>query len=219
MTMYRAQVAGQLTGATHRWSNSFHFAGAAGTSTVPAEVTEVVARLLAFYTRLGAADGTNGNQVLSSQANAFPEVKVYNMSDPEPRVPVYDDALSFPVGVGKNSLPWEVAYNLSYRRDFASGVPNSRRRGRIYIGPIATTALANQTAFGIPPGTAAGIRTRVLSAGQLLADQIVTPLNWVQYSPTTGQYAPVTYIWTDDTWDTQRARGHERTDITGEPIV
>lgn len=148
-----------------------------------------------FYDTVGPYMPAN---YLQSQAL----VRAYDLTQPEPRVPVYESAFTWTQGAGA-FLPTEVALVLSVRAEYASGTPNARRRNRKYLGPfIATT----NTTAGRP--SSALITDLAAAAGQMLNEALASvSWNWVVYSPTEGASYPVIGGWVDDAWDTQRRRG------------
>lgn len=132
-------------------------------------------------------------------------------------------------------LPPEVALCLSYRNTTAGAVPPARRRGRIYLGPIEQSFMDQQSGVGIPN---ADLINRLVEAGNALRTNDV-PGPWMIYSrpyagrgevvrpgQTTlpaiparpGAAYPVTQVWVDNAWDTQRRRGKAATARTSSAI-
>lgn len=140
-------------------------------------------------------------------ASRIPTLKWYDMADPPQRVPVRTVQLP-QLQTGTDRLPSELALCLSYRANFQSGVRNSSRRGRVYLGPFASNALNNTT--GRPDAT---MRGNFAAAGQNLLNASVGDADWtwVQYSPTRQEFSPVVEGWVDDAWDVQRRRGIDPT--------
>lgn len=134
-------------------------------------------------------------------------VKVYQLLDPIPRVPVATDfrATEIP-SAGAQPMPDEVACCLSYSAGAVSGVPNARRRGRLYLGPLnvsAVSATGNES-----PRPAAAFKTAVLDAAVEWNNALeALACSWVQYSPTAQLVTNVANCWVDDAFDTQRRRG------------
>jgi hypothetical protein len=97
--------------------------------------------------------------------------------------------------------PGEVAVCLSYAANDDPGLVGPRRRGRIYIGPIAYNWVQD-------PRPGLTLRQNLLAFGQALA-AVGTASNttWVMYSRTDLVTAKIESIWVDDAWDTQRRRG------------
>lgn len=135
--------------------------------------------------------------------------KSYNKADPEPRAPVATGTATLTLGGGQ-SLPPELAMCVSFQALGASGVPQARRRGRIYIPFFQASA---NTTSGRPS-------TAVVSQLASAADTLITTSKaastwlWVVYSPTTGASTEVDNGWVDNDWDIQRRRGRKYTTRT-----
>jgi hypothetical protein len=180
-------------------TNTWHFeTGELGPSA--GELDECVARLEAAYDLVDQLMAAT----LSRVADAC-EIRIYNLADPEPREPVRTSTFTLDTPESITNLPLECAIVLSYHAEFVSGVPNARRRGRAYIGPFALPALTvgNASVF---PFTQTIAQTAVRDMATALDTEIGWPLQWVQYSPTTGLANPVVAGWVDNEFDTQRRR-------------
>lgn len=143
-------------------------------------------------------------------------VRAYDMAAPEPRVQV--DQGTFPIATGASGpLPSEVALCASFSADLASGDNPKRRRGRLYLGPVAESAVSVINGYSRPQ---LSLRESIRDAMDALATpdpHDVDPgwfLNWAVYSPTTHAASTVGEAfndvrsgWVDDAWDTQRRRG------------
>jgi hypothetical protein len=103
-----------------------------------------------------------------------------------------------------------VAIALSYRATPSAGLNPARRRGRIYIGPLVTTASS-----GVPARPNAGsravfverfvnLRTSLLAVGYELG----------VYSSTDNAFHGIDQVWCDDAFDTMRSRGVRATGRT-----
>lgn len=139
---------------------------------------------------------------LSSELEGTMAYRAYDMSDPEPRVPFYINGSALTPGTGK--LPSEVALCSSFQGTPASGLVQARRRGRVYIGPLATAAV--DAATGRP---AAAFLSALSVATDTLAESAAasTEYSWVVFSPTGGLLTTITNGWVDNAFDTQRRRG------------
>lgn len=170
-------------------------------STLPANWNEIAARVIAAYHVLD----TNLSNLISRGTNIC-TVTLYDMSDPEPRAPL--DIFPFTLAnaaAGVTDLPPEVALCASYHSAFVSGIPNPRRRGRVYLGPFST----GSTALTRPPDA---LRLLCVDWAETLWTPIgAADVTWVQRSETTGVTAPVVGGWVDNEWDTQRRRGRRST--------
>lgn len=127
----------------------------------------------------------------------------YRLSDPTPRQVVYGENLTG-LTVSTTAGPTEVAFVVSYQAARVSGLPQARRRGRFYIGPLEAQDTAR-------PDNAQVTAVRQAAAGLLAASRAATGWTWAQYSPTNGTGADVDNGWVDDEWDTQRRRGRSAT--------
>lgn len=138
-------------------------------------------------------------------------VRIYNMAEGIPRTP-YVAAFGLVPQSASPDLPEEVALCASFH---GSPPITPRRRGRVYLGPLNSLALAPDSADG---GVAASRPTTramqcVRSWMELLHESTSTfGFEWVIQSnrPTTN-YVPVTGGYCDDSWDTQRRRGVDPT--------
>lgn len=162
------------------------------------------AALTSFYQAVDVRIST-----LAGSTNAL-QYKHYDLADPEPRAPVLTGQASLsPSGA---PLPPEVALVMSFQAAQASGVPQSRRRNRIFL-PFFNTG--SNGADGRPASAAI---TDVANAGAALlaasGPNAATDWVWVVYSPLTDTYEEVANGWCDNEWDTQRRRGRVRTSRT-----
>jgi len=150
--------------------------------------------------------------LLSSELNAaVPFLRAFDLSDPKPRQPIVEANL-VPVSAGTNRLPREICSCLSYKGTYISGVSPKRKRGRIYIGPLASNSVgASDGKFTLT------FRTTLANAGDSLLGKsdLSTEYRWVVYSPAsdplgTGNdpdcWDAVTSGWVDEDPDIQRRR-------------
>lgn len=130
-------------------------------------------------------------------------IKIYNMSDPEPRAPIYESTFGFSSAPTGNPTAPELALCFSFQGARVSGEPQASRRGRVYVGPHDSGAFATD---GRPH---ADVIAAVAAFGQYLLDgfELMTSGDWVVWSPTTASSAVVTNGWVDNAWDIQRRRG------------
>lgn len=189
-------------------TNTFYFASVAAMGSV--DRTATAGRLDAFYNAIDLYL----SPVVKTTGGTY---KFYDMADPEPRTPLEVKAMT-PLAVGTATLPEEVAICLSYAAAPASGQPANRRRGRVFIGPLAQVAMTTggTTAFSQP---AAAARTAIANAAAVLADQS-EDYKWAVYSPTDQIARNIVSGWVDNSFDTQRRRGRRataRTTWTGQP--
>lgn len=197
MALVRAQVSFPLAGSDGAdvTMNTWGFDVDAATT---AGVTNAQAALDAFYTTL---NGLFSSQALWNQGT----VKWYNMGDSPPRAPFAETIGTFATGAGVSpGLPAECCMCLSFQGIRLSGVPQARRRGRVYLGPLAVSAIGSTgllTASAL--STADSAATTLLAAGPTAGD-----FDWVILSPTGGLDAVIVANgWIDNAIDIQRRRG------------
>lgn len=139
-------------------------------------------------------------------------IKIYDLSDPIPRAPLFDETYTPSPAFGgtEQPLPSEVAVCLSYAGAPASGVPLARTKGRIYLGPLSTSAIDHSVAVDGISRPAAPMRSAMCNSAERLANDWadLDPVAlWVVYSPTSETYRGIVRWWCDNSWDTQRRRG------------
>lgn len=204
--------------------NTFAFS-AAGTVDRDLAAVEIATRLDGFYSDL--------NEFLSSQYTwASAQLKIVDMTDERPRLPYYDETMSVTeAGTTINDLPAEVAAVLSFEGQRTSGVNMRRRRGRVFVGPLAVgSADQHQIQSGL-------YNLIATSAGDNLLNYTPALVQWSVYSPAThhalpvgvpldpdfypeipdalpASFTPVVKCWVDNAWDTQRRRGPRATTRT-----
>lgn len=127
--------------------------------------------------------------------------KIYDLADAEPRLPRADVVFDAAFGASENG-PREVALCLSYY----AGRNLPRLRGRMYIGPVARSVMAER-----PSETT---RQRLADLAEGLSGLGGPNVQWVQYSPTTQDFTNVSDYFIDDEWDTMRSRGLRSTTRT-----
>jgi len=179
-------------------SNTWHFF--ADSDSV---LTTVFTALKAFYT---ASSDRMSNLVRPSDWM----IKAYNDADAIPRAPVlqeeWDTGLTFSVG----PLPTEVALCLSFQGAPVSGIPQARRRGRIFFPFLNTSQLGTD---GRP--ASACISDLTTNADTLMTAG-ATAGTWHWITNTSFDPGPVSVVngWVDNEWDTQRRRGRKATSRT-----
>lgn len=130
--------------------------------------------------------------------------KIYDMTDPTPRAPKIDSSFNFGAAPAGTPLPTEVALCVSFQGVKLSGVPQARRRGRVFLPFFNTTALGTD---GRPVvGTLSAVQTA--ADALVTASKAATTWKWIVLSsidPSGGSV--VDNGWIDNEWDTQRRRG------------
>jgi len=179
--------------------NRFHFQTE---SDPPAggTITAMNTAVAAFYNNFGAWWSTS----IYSGALHF---KWYNMADPQPRAPISNTLQTVTGLVSSASMPPEVAEVISFEASTLSGVPQPRRRNRVYLPPFITSRY--NTNGDISNASVASMAT--VAATLLAASDAASDWTWVVRSETTGAVAPVTRGWVDGAPDIQRRRGRVST--------
>lgn len=174
---------------------------------------------LAFATRLGGFYNTipsGGSAKITTYLSSYIDftkvtVKSYDLDEPEPRPPVVITPLTW-TGNTSGNAPSEVSMCLSFQGDAVPGQSQARRRGRVYIGPLALTVTTSGSNQPCRPLTAT--RNTIALAGKALQALNDSSCTWCVYSTVTGDLVPVTNGWVDDEFDTQRRRGLRSTTRT-----
>lgn len=189
--------------------NTFHFStGLGGGVFTEAESVTVADLIRDFFTVQGPDSVNSLNTYMSQVSNpAAAVIRFYDLNTPEPRIPYQEHTRNLGPFGGGAPMAEEVALCLSYRTDLVSGTNQARRRGRLFIGPLAASA-AEVSNGRSRPTTA--MRTTLLYAGRNLQNGIRgIGLNndWVIWSPTDQEEHVISHLWVDDAWDTMRSRG------------
>lgn len=150
-----------------------------------------------------AIDGLLAGNIISD----VPEFTAYRLDDPEPRAPIYT-APGVGLSYGSGVLPPEITMCLSFQGVRTSGVPQARRRGRVYL-PTMTAAVIAGDGYHFDT---ADVTTVANAAAALKADSDGdSTYTWVIWSPTDSDFVEVDNGWVDNAIDIQRRRGHPAT--------
>lgn len=207
MAIYRFQLTMPMDTAlpADAITNTWYFSNPA--APVITDYDNVRDMLKDFYTHAPSAGGSALTTYLSDSLASPVSVKAYNLSDSAPRAPRYTSTFTW-APAGASQIPAENAIVLSYQAAQTSGVPQSRRRGRVYLGTWATSAL------NVGNGRVnATVQLQIARAAHDLRAAALASATWewVQWSPTTQEATTVDNGWVDDAWDTQRRRGVKAT--------
>jgi len=135
-------------------------------------------------------------------------IKMYDLSESTPRAPIYDQPFVISGTPSASWLPAELAVCLTYQAVPLSGVRQSRRRGRIYLGPWSSAA--NSTTSGtISSSTYTPVATAATAL--LVASDSAAGWAWIVHSETASGNSVVDNGWVDNAWDVQRRRGTDAT--------
>lgn len=192
--------------------NTFHFR--ADTGDTPTAVGNSIRSLLTnFYNATHVSqtlDIANYlGTVISRSANAI-GLKLYDLTDTQPRLPFYNSPFTLDSPGVTTSLPNEVALCMSYRSTYLSGVPQASCRGRVYLGPLTTST--SQSGANLPATVLTLFAGNVRWAGsKLQADSQASITPWVVWSRKLQRMDDVVAGWVDNEFDTQRRRGEDAT--------
>lgn len=197
----------------------------------PGELEAAAEAFVGFYTAVAtgatAALGTYLGQSISRTANAC-TIQVYSSLDLSGATPfgspVHTESFTMPAAAGGSPLPEEVALVCSINGDLtdvpvsapnptpppATIRPASRRRGRLYLGPLNSSTLAS----------ASGVPRPVQNLQDDLADamdELAVTINAIGtvylgiWSKADEDVYPVVGGHVNNAWDVQRRRGNEPT--------
>jgi hypothetical protein len=172
-------------------------------------LADIKTRLTTFYQTNPPLRSNSVKDMLSSTLNlTLGRLKIYNRADLKPRAPKLDTDFPLLPGSTGAAFPNEVALVLSFRGPTIAGGNPQRRRGRVYIGPLATvySELVNSD-----------VRPNLL-AQQILSESAARLMNtttlstvWVVHSEVNGNDVSITQGHVDNAYDTQRRRGRAPT--------
>lgn len=201
--------------------NVWHFLISGGDPTVE-DAAQAVGQLQAFYADISSLF----SPAVAVTADSW-TMKAYKVTPGGPGEA--DDVSGSPILVdtyhpgatGASALPEEVALCLSYRGNITdvpeeqgATRPAARRRGRIYLGPLATSVgTTDATSQRLIP-TSAAISTVLTAADTLqtaLQADVSNPMSWAVYSRANGVAYEADLAWISNDWDTQRRRGRPAT--------
>lgn len=130
------------------------------------------------------------------------DLRMYDLADPEPRAPFLETDWSFASTLSGTPLPSECAIVASYQGERVSGLPQRRRRGRMYLGPLDGNVLTSDGRItSIAYNSVNGAMEDFVNA--LEVDDITFGI----WSTVDEQLVTVRSGWTDNAYDIQRRRG------------
>lgn len=167
------------------------------------DLTAATAAFKKFY------DAINGPLFPLNVSQNGHMIKYVLRGQPEPNYPQLEQMFNLAVAPAGDSLPSEVALCLSFQAERIGGLPQARRQGRVYLGPIDVSSNTN----GRPTAT---LVNAIAGAAAVLKDDIeaIGATFWDVYSTVNGTGAHVSTGWVDNAFDTQRRRGVARTSRT-----
>ena len=188
-------------------TNTWHFENLT-TMDLAAISAAVQPALVDFYQEIYAGSWSRASHL---GASAQWHTNWYDLADPPPRPPLTLPLMPTTIAVSASQVPTEVACVLSFQADPQAGVPQARRRGRIFLGGAAGAWMTAGSASTFP-SFATVFTQAVAAAAETLRDAVLAAgARWVVYSPTTDLTSLVSNGWVDNECDTQRRRGVEAT--------
>lgn len=186
------------------------------------EALTVCADLTAFYTTIAAPATESLDKYLGptiSRTALAHKHKVYDLTGHLDGTPHGSpkSTVNFTIGAGRSTvaLPSEVAVALSFHAgygddaEFAPGArPRMRDRGRVFIGPLVTSAGQELGTENTERPTAIFRDLLTAAAARLMA---APGHAWSVWSRVNGSIEPVVGGWVDDSYDTIRRRGEKPT--------
>lgn len=130
------------------------------------------------------------------------EISIVNLDDPQPRYPIYIAIYAFPSTPTGASTARELAICSSFQADRQSGIPQARRRGRVYIGPI-DSALLDSTGMLTPTA----VNNVVAAFDTFWTAAASSAVVWSVYSRVDQDLYAISNGWVDNAPDVQRRRG------------
>ncbi len=127
-----------------------------------------------------------------------------------PRVP-YELPMPFTATGTTSPIPTEVAAVISFQGDPFPGMPQARRRGRIYLGCIPSQAMDLSAASQYPRFSNTAVAGLAAAADSLRTTVDALGVRWTVWSPTDGLASVITNGWVDNSPDTQRRRSVDPT--------
>lgn len=135
-------------------------------------------------------------------------MKTYDLDLPIPRVALVDELKPITAPVGGNPLPHELAIVLSFNSAFQSGVKSSRRRGRVFLGPLNSGVM---TTTSPDARVTSAARTMITGAAATLRTGPTPDQGWFWRTrssfPAANGTPNVVNGYVDDAFDIQRSRG------------
>lgn len=191
-----------------QYVNSFHF-----DSVEPVIITDydnVRDMLRDFYNLIPSPGTSSIASFMSNRIQTAVTVRAYALEDEKPRAPRYESTFNLATRATADPMPEEVSLVLSFERPRVSGVPQSRRRNRVYLGPFA------ESANDVNARPASQLRITMARAARDMLDASNASVRWTWevFSPTYEEHGPVRGGWVDNAWDTQRRRGQASTERT-----
>lgn len=207
MANVRAQVVFQAFNnlPEDRYVNTWHFSNGQSFMT---HIAGVESTLDAFYTAENP-QFEELHQMLSPVLNRTYEYRFYDLSQPEPRVPVIVSK-SMPSAAATLGFPEELSVVCTFH-----GAPpvTRRRRGRIYFGPLANFNTISSGDVDTFSSVHINLRTHLANAQLAMLNQALATLSgWAVRSTVPAEnFVTVVGGYVDNAIDIQRRRGADAT--------
>jgi hypothetical protein len=193
--------------------NTFHFKTTTGGVFTSDQVDIVTEALRQFYDVIPPAPAVSKLSGYMSALNASPlRARFYQL--PEPTGQPYaerDFAVAFRAVGSVDDTPEENAVCLSYRRTPVAGQNPRTRRGRIFIGPVATSAWFITNGRVVVEN---GLANTLTQGGKKLQQDvraILPGMDWIVWSQKDLAEYVIQELYVDNEVDTQRRRGTKAT--------
>lgn len=168
-----------------------------------------IAKVRAFYTVVRAPGPNKVCDYLAGAMinEALSEFRAYSLADPpQERVP-YIESWGSTLLSNAAPLPSEVAACVSYY----CGLNRPGRRGRVYLGPLNTSAMTSNDS---PAVLSPNAQTCFKQAGKAMIETAPLFPTWCLLTKSgvgSPQLVPITNGWVDNAFDTIRKRGEQAT--------
>lgn len=185
--------------------NTWHFSGDSGASTAGPLIAELI---YDFYNEGVSPSGNRVANMISPVVDRGAlkcRLTIYDQAQAKPRRPFYDEGWTLAAASGTGKMPLEVAAVSSFQGNRQSGVPQARRRGRHFIGPLTDGTITAGTSSSMPE-LSTDVRDILSGAAARVVQNGSDDARWCVYSRVSGDLVPVTNGWIDTDPDTQRRR-------------
>lgn len=172
----------------------------------------ITAALVAFYNRVNAPQTQSVSRYMSPFINRMNcSIDVYKIAEGDMGPPIFTQPFVLGAPASPTALPLEVSLCTSFQGDKITSMPQARRRGRTYIGPLNVEAI--NASAGAPRPNSTFINVLRTASALLHQDaDAIDGVTWCVWSRTTGLLVPITNGWVNNEWDTQRRREARETD-------
>lgn len=131
-------------------------------------------------------------------------IKYVDIDEPKPQYPYEERMFDFSAATDQNQLPSECCIVSSFEAEQTAGVNQASRRGRVFIGPIATSR--KETDGRVNDGGRANIAAAFDTFSSKQDTAGPSGWKWVVYSRKLDSMSQVVQGHVDNAFDTQRRR-------------